>query len=94
MVDCKTCKENRLKAEPVPYIVHEGAMARGERRERRLVLALILAVVMMFVSNAIWLWAWMQYDYCSEETTYTYQQDGEGVNIIGDSNEVIPYGAE
>jgi hypothetical protein len=28
------------------------------------------------------------YDYTEEDVTYTYQQDGEGVNIIGDRNGV------
>lgn len=87
-MDCTTCKENRKTTEPVPYIVHEGAMARNERRERRFLLALVLSIVLLFASNAIWLYAWMQYDYSSTETTYT--QDGEGLNIIGDSNEVAP----
>lgn len=87
-MDCKACKENHKTADPVPYIVHEGAMTRDERRERRMLGALVLAIIIAFVSNALWLHAWTQYDHSSEEITYT--QDGEGVNIIGDSNEVIP----
>ena len=35
---------NENKVEPVPYIVHESAMAREERKEKNLVTALILAV--------------------------------------------------
>lgn len=73
--------------EPVPYIFHEDAMVRGERREKRLWIALIVAIIMIFASNAIWLYEWCQYDYVSEETSTVYQQDGEGVNIIGDGNE-------
>ena len=34
-----------------------------------MIVALVLAVVLLFVSNAIWLWAWMQYDYVSDSTT-------------------------
>lgn len=94
-MDCKNCKEtHNVGVEPIPYIVHEGSMARAERRERRLVTAIIVAIVLLFLSNAIWLWAWMQYDYVSTETTTTYTQDGEGLNIIGDSNEVTPNGTE
>ena len=59
-MDCKTCKENRAN---VPYIVHESAEARHERTEKRMIVALIMAIVLLFVSNAVWLWAWMQYDY-------------------------------
>lgn len=89
-----SCENKKSELGPVPYIVHEGAMARNERRERRLLFALILSVVLLFASNAVWLYGWIQYDYSSEEVTTTYTQDGEGVNVIGDGNEVIPDGAE
>ena len=76
----------------VPYIVYESAMARSERHTRRLIVALVIAIVLIVASNMAWLWAWMQYDYTSKETsttmTYDYSQDGEGTNIIGSNNEV------
>lgn len=68
----------------VPYIVHESAMARSERHIRRLVIALIVAVVMIAVTNIAWLWVWNSFEYVGDSTTYS--QDGEGVNIIGDEN--------
>lgn len=68
----------------VPYIVHESAMARSERHIRRLVIALIVAVVMIAVTNIAWLYVWNSYEYVGDSTTYS--QDGEGVNIIGDEN--------
>lgn len=92
-MNCETCKD-RVQVPPVPYIAFETSEARHDRREKRLLLALIVAVVLMFASNAIWLWAWVQYDYTSEETVTTYQQDRRGLNIIGDSNEVTDYGTE
>lgn len=60
----------------VPYIVHEQAMVRAERREKwhwmfHVLLALIVAMMM---------WNFFQYD--------TIAQDGEGVNIVGEMNEV------
>ncbi len=73
----------------VPYIVYESAMARSERHIRRLVIALIVSIVMIVVTNIAWLYVWNSYEYVSEETTYS--QDGEGVNIIGDRNN---YGTE
>lgn len=80
----------------VPYIAYESAQARSERHIRRMLAALIVAVVLMFLSNALWLWAWVQYDYTSETTTTetTYQQDGQGLNIIGDSNNVTDQARE
>ena len=86
MVSCDTCKSKPSAPESVPYIVHESAMARMERQVKRGWIALIVSVCLLFASNAAWLYAWCQYDYSGEEIIY--QQDGEGTNIIGDSNEV------
>lgn len=73
---------NENKVEPVPYIVFEAAEARSERRHIRLVRALIVAVVLLFISNALWLWAWMQYDYVGEEVTVESMDKGNA-NYIG-----------
>ena len=74
----------------IPYFVHEGDMDRMERTNKRLVVALVLTIVLMFATNAIWLYEWMQYDYVAEDevTTTTYEQDGSGTNIMGNHNEV------
>lgn len=92
-MDCETCK-NESKIISVPYLAYESYEARHDRKEKRLLIALIISVFLMFASNAVWLWAWMQYDYTSEEIVTTYQQDGRGLNIIGDNNEVDRRGAE
>lgn len=70
----------------IPYIVYESGMARSERHIKRLIIALVICIFLIFISNAAWLYAWCQYDYSSEEITYS--QDGEGMNLIGDSNHV------
>lgn len=75
----------------VPYIVFEGSMARSERHIKRLVIALIIAVVMIAVTNIAWLIVWNSYEYVGDTSETTYSQDGEGVNIIGDKNN---YGTE
>lgn len=72
----------------VPYIVYEGAMAISERHIKRLIVALIICIILLFASNVLWLYEWCQYDYVDEIETTTYTQDGEGLNIIGDHNDV------
>ena len=73
----------------VPYIVYESAQARSERRDKRLILALIIVTTMMFISNIVWLWAWMQYDYTSEESVVTLDsQDGGNANYIGRDGDI------
>ena len=39
----------------VSYIVYEAAMTRGERRARRLTVALIVALVIFAGSNIAWM---------------------------------------
>ena len=57
------------KVAQIPYFAHEGMLARQERTIRRLTVALILTIVLIFASNVVWLWAWLQYDYTGEETS-------------------------
>lgn len=88
MANCKECKENRVDVktpENVPYIVHETAMARNERNVKRMVMALVAAIALLFASNALWLWAWMQYDYESYEAI---TDNGGDANIIGNDGDI------
>jgi hypothetical protein len=76
--------EKQSKPESVPYIVFEGEMARQERHVRRLWIALLAAITALVLTVGIFVWYLNQYDF----TSYDYQQDGQGVNIIGDRNGV------
>ena len=64
----------------VPYIVYESEAARHERTIKRLVRALVLAILMIMVSNLAWLWVFNQYDFTSE--SYTVENDGNS-NLLG-----------
>lgn len=72
--------ERSNNPESVPYIVFEGEMARQERHVRRLWIALLTAIVAVVLTVGIFIWYLNQYDFTS------YEQDGEGINIIGSSN--------
>lgn len=84
--------DNHDEQKDVPYMVYEGTQARNERSVKRLIIAIIVSVVVIFASNLIWLYAWMQYDYSGYSNSQDYSQDGEGLNIIGSGNGV-DYGA-
>ena len=45
----------------IPYFVFEATEARDERRQKRLVIALIIAILSAFASNAMWLYIWINY---------------------------------
>ena len=87
MANCETCKGKDAHApESVPYIVHESSMARMERHIKRLWIALIVCIAIIFAINAGWLIYESQFE--TFEYSYDYQQDGQGTNIIGDGNDV------
>ena len=51
---CNNCNaENNMVM--IPYIVHEEAIAKEERHIKRLWIAIILAVALIFASNIAWL---------------------------------------
>ena len=86
MANCESCKGKDAQApESVPYIVHELSMARMERQVKRGWIALIVAVCLLFVSNAAWLYAWTSYDYASYEAI---TDDGGDANIIGNDGDI------
>ena len=74
----------------VPYIVYESAQTRLERVNKGLVIALIIAIVLIFASNMAWLYAWNQYDYESGETTQidVDSQGGGIANYIGNDRDI------
>ena len=83
----KTCNSCGTESQHVnvPYVVHESTVARQERQIKRMWIALIVAVALIFASHAIWLYAWMQYDYESYEIT----ADGDSnANYIGQDGNI------
>ena len=90
MANCETCKKAQNAPENVPYIVHESSMARMERQIKRLWIAVIVAVCLLFASNAGWLFCWMQYDYSSEEIVVEQDaKDGGNANYIGNDGDIV-----
>lgn len=86
MSDCKSCKENRQNVEPVPYIVHESAMARQERVNKRWFLAWLITFVLFIASWAGFLWYESQWEVV--ETEITQENDGGYNNYIGNDGDI------
>lgn len=84
MADCKSCKEAREKIADVPRFVHEITVASMERTIKRLWITIIVLIALIFAGLGGVLLFLNQYEFES----YDYSQDGNGVNIIGESNEV------
>lgn len=71
--------------ENVPYIVYEAEMTRSERQIKRLWIALIVAIALIFASNVVWLMYINQYDFES----YGLSTEGGGnANYIGQDGDI------
>ena len=69
----------------VPYIVHEGAMARAERTVKRLWISTILLLIALIATNAAWIWYESQWEVVEEVTTtqsVTQRADSKEVDAI------------
>ena len=58
-MDCETCKEKRKviaqTPKDVPYIVHEGAVARLERVIKRMWVLVLSLIILLVASNGAWI---------------------------------------
>ena len=88
MADCKSCKSKEQPSETVPYIVHEGMMARAERTAKRLWITILLLIVLLVGTNAGWIWYESQF----EETTTTIEAEADdGGNAVANNNGMVNY---
>lgn len=71
----------------VSQYVHEGAVAMMERTIRRLWITTIILIVLLVVTNALWLWYESQFEYF----TVTQESKTGTNNYIGNDGE-ISYG--
>lgn len=72
----------------IPYFAHEGILSRCERIIKKLVIALIITIVLIFASNALWLYSWMQYDYAGEEESVEVNGTDGVANYIGNDGDI------
>lgn len=77
-MNCDNCSIR--KADPVPYIVHESAMARQERTIKRLWILLILVISLLVATNGAWLWWESQWEVYETYQEVTQEADGDGSN--------------
>lgn len=77
--------ENRR--DDVPYIAHEGEMARMERVNNRLWVVIIILIVALLATNGAWIWyesQWETYEQTTQEVTQDATDGGSNEFIGGD----------
>ena len=86
---CDHCGTNNAPAS-VPFAAHESAMARAERHTKALIWVIVLLIVLLVGTNAVWLIYNSQFEVVEETTTETYTIDQD--NETGNNNSVINSG--
>ena len=82
---CNDCKAENTNV-TVPYVVHEATVARQERQIKRMWIALIVSIALMFFTNMIWIGVFSSYDYSSEEIIVDAEDNGNANYIGQDGN--------
>ena len=88
MADCESCKSKNQQAKDVPYIAYEAALTKAEFSFKRLWAAIILRIVLLFGSNA----GWLYYESQFEETATTIEAEvDDGGNAVANNNGMVNY---
>ena len=85
MADCKSCKSKEQPSEAVPYIVHEGMMARAERTAKRLWITILLLIVLLVGTNGLWIWYESQF----EDIAISQENEDGYNNFVGNDGDIF-----
>jgi hypothetical protein len=70
-------------------IAFERMQAKDERNDKWRNIIIILLIVLLVATNAMWLWAWNQYDYVAEDYSVDMNaDDGSNANYIGNNGDI------
>ena len=85
MADCKSCKSKEQHTEAVPFIVHEGTMARAEITIKRLWITILLLIVLLVGTNGMWIWYESQF----EDIAISQENEDGYNNFIGNDGDIF-----
>ena len=90
---CNGCNTVENQNVNVPYVVHESAMARSERHNKRLWIVILVLFGALIASNVAWIIYNSQFEVVEEstETNVTQENDNGDNNYIGNDGD-ITYG--
>jgi hypothetical protein len=69
-------------------IAFERMQAKDERNDKWRNIIIILLIVLLLATNAMWLWAWNQYDYVDGYSVEMEADDGSNANYIGNNGDI------
>lgn len=76
----------------IPYIAFEAEMARHERIIKRLLVALVASIMLVFISNIAWLIFFNQFEF--DVQSVSQELDSGNANFIGNDGAITNGRAE
>ena len=76
----------------IPYIAFEAEMARHERTIKRLLVALVASIMLVFISNIAWLIFFNQFEF--DVQSVSQELDSGNANFIGNDGAITNGRAE
>lgn len=86
-MNCNECKEQRKAAEPVSYFAYESAVASLERIIKRMWVLMLVLIILLAGSNAVWIYWNSQFR--TVETTITQENKDGYNNYIGNDGDIV-----
>ena len=80
-------KSKEVTTITMPAYVYEREQTFKERTIRRLIIALIISIILLFATNALWIWHNSQYEFIDSEVTVDTEGEGNA-NYIGRDGDV------
>lgn len=90
MEEQKKAMEEQSSRITIDYVAHEADMARMERVNRRLWIALLVVIALFVVTNGAWIWYESQFEDVVTETV-TQESDAKdgGTAIVNNGGDMI-----
>ena len=82
---CNNCGTTN-NMESIPYVAYQSTVSDYKMMLKRMWVALIVLLLILFATNTIWIYSWMQYDYSSEEIIVDAEDNGNANYIGQDGN--------
>ena len=87
MKTCNSCGTENANV-TVPYVVHESAMARSERHNKRLWIVILVLIGALIGTNLAWIIYNSQFEVVEESTTITQDNENGYNNYIGNDGDI------
>ena len=84
---CNNCGTENVNVN-VPYVVHESAMARSERHNKRLWIVILVLIGALIGTNLAWIVYNSQFEVVEESMVVEQENDNGDNNYIGNDGDI------